>query len=87
MGAFVEHAKPSATDIIHDKIRLCILPSVAPILTRTGPGVGRACDGCDEQIGPNDLEHELVLPHDPVLHFHAGCALAWDVLRTAFRSP
>ncbi len=87
MGAFVEHAKPSATDIIHDKICLRILPSVAPVITRTAPGTGGACDGCNEEISPNDLEHELVLPDAAALHFHAGCALAWDVLRSAYRSP
>ncbi len=80
----MEPAKPSATDIIKDKIRLGILPSDAAMLRRTGRGASRACDGCDEEIGPNDLKHELVFAEGAVLHFHAGCTRVWERLRTAF---
>lgn len=82
----MEPTQPSAVEIIHDKIRLRVLPSSSPIATRARLGAGRSCDGCDGEIGPNELEHELRLADGTALHLHARCALVWETLRTAFLS-
>lgn len=85
-GSFMEPVEPSATEIIHDKIRLRVLPAVAPSATWARLGAGSICDGCDGEIGPNDLEHELLLADGGVLHLHARCAFVWEALRTALMS-
>jgi hypothetical protein len=75
--------EPSAPEIIHDKMRLRLLPSSAPVATWVGLGAGRTCDGCDGQVASADLEHEVLLADGAILHFHARCALVLEALRLA----
>ena len=82
----MEPIQPLAPEIIHDKIRLRVLPATAAVLTWAGRGIGRACDGCDGLVGSTDVEHEVVLADGAVLWFHARCALVWEAIRQAYSS-
>ncbi len=83
----MEPLRPSATEIIHDKLRLRVLPATGAIATYAGLGTGLTCDGCDGEVGHKDLEYQILLADGAVLHFHARCALVWEALGAALRTP
>ena len=83
-GVLVDPVQPSAPEIIHDKLRLRVLPATAPLATWAGLGAGVICDGCDGRVDRKDLEHEILLADGAVLRFHARCALVWEALRQGF---
>lgn len=62
--------------IIPDKLRRGLLPRDKPIKTWAGNGSGDTCDGCDQPINADQVEHELEFAHRAI-HMHARCAEIW----------
>ena len=54
------------------------LPLDAPPKMYAGYGTGRACSGCDDAIGPNEVEYEALYNEGRSYHLHLGCAAFWD---------
>src|SRR5262245_15741353 len=41
-------------------------------------GVGRACAGCDDVIGPDEVEYEAHYAEGLSYYLHLGCAALWN---------
>lgn len=56
------------------------LPSLMPKRTWAGHGSGMICDLCQVEIGTNQIEYEVELPHEGAcrtLRLHLKCYQIW----------
>src|SRR5262245_52106818 len=65
--------------VVRSKIPSGALPSNGGQKVRAGLGSGRTCDGCDQPITREQVEHEVDVP-GRALRFHQPCLEAWRVL-------
>src|SRR5262245_48066993 len=54
------------------------LPLDAPGKMYAANGVGRACAGCDDAIGPEEVEYEADYGEGSSYYLHLGCAAFWN---------
>ncbi len=62
---------------IPERMTAGTLPCVECIVTWCGPGHGRPCTVCDQQILQTDIETECDLPGGETICFHRACYLLW----------
>jgi CheY-like chemotaxis protein len=72
-----------AAEIIRTKVDSGALPLPAdpPAKCWVGKGTGRACEGCDKVIGPDEIEYEVDIADGRTLRLHADCLAAWHAAR------
>jgi len=65
--------------VILAKIRAGALPvSVANSgKSHANKGTNRTCDGCDQPISSEDVEHEVDVADNRTLRFHQACFNVW----------
>jgi hypothetical protein len=63
-------------DLIRAKVAIGHLPRKASSRTRVGPGSEHLCDGCEQRIHVNELEHEVDVGLG-TLRFHVSCSELW----------
>jgi hypothetical protein len=64
--------------LIADRLAGGQLPRTKSVQMWAGFGNGRPCDGCDERIGPTEVEHEHEVGDDATLRLHAVCSVLWQ---------
>jgi len=67
-------------DTVRRKISNGVLPNNGSQKVWAALGSGRTCDGCDEPISREQVEHEVELLGHRTLRFHQPCLEAWRVL-------
>jgi CheY-like chemotaxis protein len=72
-----------AAETIRAKVRSGALPLPAdpPAKCWVGEGIGRACDGCDKVLAPDEIEYELDISDGRTLRLHADCLALWHTAR------
>jgi len=81
-----EAESSARTERIAEKLAQGLLPTSGPVKAWTGFGNGRPCDGCDEEIGKDDVERELDFESSSTVRFHDACAAEWR-RRNAIECP
>jgi len=72
---------PEQRQRILDAVSSGRLPVDAPAKMYAGYGPGRACAGCDDAIGPKDVEYEAHYDDGRRYYLHLGCAALWEAQR------
>jgi hypothetical protein len=67
---------PRAEEKIRDKITRGTLPRKPPSKIWAGRGHGGVCAGCDQPIGSEQVEYEIV--NGDIFRMHIGCAALWE---------
>jgi hypothetical protein len=76
IGAPVEHL--ARAQRIAEQLSTGQLAASASVKLWAGFGNGKACDGCDDPIGPADVEHEHDLADGRTIRLHAACSVLWQ---------
>jgi hypothetical protein len=79
--SFAAHSTMSGNDLvlrITERMSAGALPCVDCVVTWYGPGRGRPCAVCDEQILRTDVEIECDLPGGETIAFHSPCYELWQ---------
>ena len=53
------------------------LPRAKSAQLWAGFGKGQSCEGCDEPVSANEVEHEHDLDGGGTVRFHAACSVLW----------
>jgi len=79
-----EPAAPAMSDVAGIRARILLkldtggLPNDIPTKVEGGFGDGVACDGCGEQIGASQAEHDFTSPDGRVMRLHITCSGVWQ---------
>jgi hypothetical protein len=68
---------------IRERLDRGTLPHEPPGKMYAGHGENQLCDGCDEPIGPSQVQYEFDAD-GRTIRFHLGCAGLWEAYRRRY---